>query len=185
MVSIAPKIETWKLDPSHTLVEFSAKHLMFSTVKGNFKNVDATVDWDGADFTKSTVEAKIEVASLNTGDDKRDGHLHSADFLHVEEHPTLTFKSTHIEPVKDDEFRIIGDLTIRGITRPVTLDATFEGRGLSPWGTEVAAFTAKTSFNRKDFGLNWNVALEAGGVLVSEQVKIEIHAELIKQQAAA
>ncbi len=185
MVSISPKIETWKLDPSHTLVEFSAKHMMFTTIKGNFKKVEATVDWDGADFTKSNVEATIDVASIFSGDEKRDGHLLSPDFFNVEEHPVINFKSTRIEPVKNDEFRIIGNLTVRGITREVTLDATFEGRGASPWGSEVAAFTAKTSFNRKDFGLQWNVALEAGGVLVGELVKIEIHAELTKQQAAA
>ncbi len=184
MVSIAPKTILWKTDPTHTLVEFSAKHMMISTVKGQFKKAEAQVNWDDTNVANSSVQATIDAASLVSGDDKRDGHLHSPDFLHVENHPIITFKSKRIEPKGKDEFRIIGDLTIRDITREVTLDTTLEGRAKSPWGTEIASFIAKTTINRKDFGLTWNVALETGGLLVSDTIKIEIHTELIRQQEA-
>ena len=172
----------WKVDPSHTLVEFSAKHMMFTTVKGRFNKIETEVDWDETDVTKSSVVAKIDAASLTTGDEKRDGHLRSADFLDVENHPTLTFKSIRVEAVGDNEYRVYGDLTIRDITKPVTLQTSLEGYGKSPWGTTVAAFEAHTEINRKEWNLNWNVALETGGVLVSDKIKIEIHVELIKQQ---
>lgn len=186
MVSTITKTTTtlWKTDPAHTLVEFSAKHMMVTTVKGQFKKAEAQVNWDEADFTNSSVEATIDSASLVSGEDKRDTHLRSEDFLHAENHPAITFKSKRIEPKGKDEYRIVGDLTIRGVTKEVALDTTFEGRAQSPWGTEVAAFAAKTAINRKDFGLTWNVALEAGGLLVSDTVKIEIHTELTKQQEA-
>jgi polyisoprenoid-binding protein YceI len=156
--------------------------MMITTVKGQFKTVDATVLWDESDITRSSIEASIDAASLVTGQDFRDNHLRSEDFLHTGEHPAIDFKSKRIEPKGDDKFQIIGDLTIRGITREVALDTSFEGRGIDPFGKEHAGFEATTKINRKDWNLNWNVALETGGLLVGDTIKIELHLELLKQQ---
>lgn len=172
---------TWQIDPAHTLVEFAAKHMMFSTVKGRFAKVSGTIVENTADPTHSSVEVEIDAASVDTREEQRDGHLRSPDFLHVENHPAITFKSTRVEPIGKDHFRVIGDLTIRGTTREVVLDTTANGQGVTPFGTQVAAFTAETSINRKDFGLTWNVALEAGGFLVSDTIKITLEVEAIKQ----
>ena len=174
----------WKIDPAHTSVRFSAKHMMISTVRGQFKSVIAEVDWDEQDVTNSSVVATIDASSLVTGVDMRDNHLRSADFLHVEQYPDVTFKSTRIEPKGDNEYKIHGDLTIRGVTKPVVLDTTYEGQGVDPYGNEHAGFTAKTTINRKDWGLEWNVALETGGVLVGDTIKIELEVELIKVKDA-
>jgi polyisoprenoid-binding protein YceI len=172
----------WVFDAAHSAVEFSAKHMMFSTVKGRFNTVDVQLNLDEDDLTRSSVDATIEVASLETNDPKRNQHLHSADFLEVDKYPNITFHSTRIESTGKDQFRVVGDLTIRDVTREVALDATLAGRGTNPWGAEVIAFEAKTSINRKDFDLKWNVALETGGVLVSDTVKIEIQVEASKQK---
>jgi polyisoprenoid-binding protein YceI len=171
---------TWTFDPAHTLVEFSAKHMMFTTVKGRFTSLSGTVVDVADDPTRSSVEVDIDAASITTGDPQRDAHLKSADFLDVQNFPTLTFKSRHIEGSRE-RFRVIGDLTIRGITREVTLEAEFQGSGTNPWGKTVAGFTASTEINRKDFGLTWNVALETGGVLVSDRIKITLEVEAIRQ----
>jgi polyisoprenoid-binding protein YceI len=173
---------TWTLDPAHTLVEFSAKHMMITTVKGRFHGVDATINLDEEDVTSSSVTATIDAATIDTGIEPRDNHLRSADFLDVENHPTITFQSKRVEGSLDGGLRVVGDLTIRGVTREVTLDVDFDGRGYGMKG-EVVGFTAETAVNRKDFGLNWNVALETGGVLVGDKVKITIHAQAIRQDA--
>lgn len=170
---------TWTIDNSHTLAEFSVKHMMISTVRGQFRNVTGTIELNEADFTQSSVNAEIEVASLTTRDDKRDAHLASSDFFEVETYPTITFKSTRIEKA-DDDYKVYGDLTIRGVTKPIVLKAEFNGIGTSPWGSTVAGFSADTQISRKEFGLEWNVALEAGGVLVGDQVKIHLEVEAIK-----
>ena len=170
----------WFADPAHTDVSFSAKHMMIATVKGRFTNVEASLELDEADFTNSTVEAKIDAASLYTGVDYRDNHLRSADFILAEQYPHITFQSTRIERTSEDQYNVYGDLTIRGVAKPVVLDATFEGRGLAHDSKEHIGFSARATVNRKDWGLNWNVALETGGVLVGEQVKIAIDLELIK-----
>ncbi len=170
----------WYADPAHTDVSFSAKHMMIATVKGRFTKVEATLELDETDFTNSTVEAKIDASSLYTGVDYRDNHLRSGDFILAEQYPNITFQSTRIERTGEDEYKVYGDLAIRGVSRPVVLDATFEGRGLAHDGKEHIGFSAKTTINRKDWGLNWNVALETGGVLVGEQVKIAIDLEFIK-----
>ncbi|HEY0068815.1 MAG TPA: YceI family protein [Chloroflexia bacterium] len=170
----------WFADPAHTDVSFSAKHMMIATVKGRFTSVEASLELDEADFTNSTVEAKIDAASLYTGVDYRDNHLRSADFILAEQYPNITFQSTRIERTGEDQYNVYGDLTIRGIAKPVVLDATFEGRGIAHDGKEHIGFSARATVNRKDWGLNWNVALETGGVLVGEQVKIAIDLELIK-----
>ena len=172
---------TWAIDPSHSLVEFGVKHMMFATVKGRFAGVRGRIDLNEADPAQSSVEVEIDAASIDTRDEKRDAHLRSADFFDAESHPVLTFKSTRVEPAGPDKLRITGDLTIRGITREVTLDATVNGRGVTPWGNEVAGYSAETQINRKDYGLGWNAALESGGVLVGDTVKISIEVEAGKQ----
>jgi polyisoprenoid-binding protein YceI len=174
-------VTVWQLDPAHTQVEFSAKHMMFTTVKGHFGKISGTIRLDEQDLSRSSVEAEIDAASLDTRVEQRDSHLRSQDFLHVEQHPVITFKSTQVEPAGDDQLKVTGDLTIRGTTRTVVLDTTLTGRGKTPFGTTVAGFEAHTAINRKDFGLTYNVALEAGGVLVSDTIKINIEAEAVLQ----
>jgi polyisoprenoid-binding protein YceI len=177
----APTTTTvWQIDPAHTSVEFSVRHMMVSTVKGRFAVIRGTITDVGDDPSRSSVEVEIDAASLTTNDDRRDGHLRSPDFLHAENHPTLTFKSKHISGTRD-AFTVVGDLTIRGETREVTLDVSFNGIGTSPYGQTIAGFSASTRLNRKDFGLNWNVALETGGVLVGDQIKVDIELEAVKQ----
>jgi polyisoprenoid-binding protein YceI len=171
----------WKIDPNHTLVEFAAKHMMFTTVKGHFTGVEGTIEADEADPANSSVEVTIDATTITTGVPDRDNHLRSADFLDVEHHQVITYKSTKVEPRGDNKLKISGDLTIRGTTRPVELDAELTGRGKTPFGTEAAGFAAKTRISRKDWGLNWNVALETGGVLVSDNIDITIEVEATKQ----
>lgn len=169
---------TWKIDPSHTTVEFSAKHMMITSVKGRFVEVEGTIIADDENLADSEVTATMKAASIDTRSDQRDGHLRSADFLDVEQFPEVTFRSTRIEGTKE-EFKLTGDLTIRGTTRPITLDVTFEGAGKDPWGGTRSSFSATGKFDRRDFGLTWNVALEAGGILVSNDVKISIEAQVV------
>jgi polyisoprenoid-binding protein YceI len=170
---------TWKLDPSHTTVEFSAKHLMISTVKGRITDIEGTIDIDEKDPRNSSVEATLKAASLDTRTDQRDQHLRSADFLDVEKYPEIIFRSTRIEGDKDS-FKLTGDLTIRDVTKPITLDVEFEGTGKDPWGGERVGFSAKGKFDRRDFGLTWNQALETGGVVVGNEIKISLEVEAIK-----
>jgi|SRR5579864_87778 len=173
---------TWQIDPAHTLVELSTRHMMFTTVKGRFTGVQGTIVDAFADPTQSSVEAEIDAASITTGDLQRDAHLQSPDFLDVAQYPTITFRSTRVEGSRE-QFRLIGDLTIRGVTRPVTLEAELTGTGKNPWGKEVAGFSATGQINRKDFGLNWNVALETGGLLVSDTVKINLEVQAVRQDS--
>lgn len=172
---------TWVLDPSHSLVEFSVKHMMIANVKGRFSKFEGSVTGDLPDLTTAEIAVTVDAASIDTRDEQRDGHLRSGDFFDVEKFPTLSFRSTRIERVSGDDYKITGDLTIRDVTKEVTLDATFEGTGKDPWGNERAGFSAETKVNRKDFGLVWNVALETGGILVGEQVKISVQAQAVKQ----
>jgi len=183
MVAQTPEtgIATWTIDPSHTLVEFSIKHMVFTTAKGKFTVAAGDVTWNEQNVADSSVKVTFDVASIATGDEKRDTHLRSADFFDAANHPQASFVSTKVVPQGGDGFLVQGDLTIRGIVKPVVLDATYNGRGKSPWGTEVAAFTAETKLNREDWGLTWNVGLETGGFVVGKDVKILIETELIKQ----
>lgn len=174
----------WTLDKAHTSIGFSAKHMMFTTVRGTFTSFDGTVNIDEQNPQNSSAEVTVQLDSITTNDDKRDGHLRSPDFFHVENHPTMTFKSTSIEGSDLNHFKLHGDLTIKGETHPIVLNVTKEGEGTSPWGTQVLAYSAEGTINRKDWGLNWNVALEAGGWLVSDQIKLTIDAELAPQPAA-
>ena len=174
---------TWTIDASHSLVEFSAKHMMITTVKGRIADVRGTLTIDESRPEASSVEVEFDAASIDTRADQRDQHLRSADFLDVERFPKITFRSRRVEGAAATEgatFRIVGDLTIRGTTREVTLDATYEGAGRDPWGGDRISFSATTKIDRRDFGLTWNAALEAGGVLVSNDIKIHIEAQAVR-----
>ena len=177
----------WELDPAHTTIEFAVKHMMFTTVRGRFTKFSGTLRVDESSPDFSGVDVDIEAASIDTGVADRDVHLRSADFLDVDNHPRITFRSTAVEGAhgKDgDHFRINGDLEIRGQVMPVTLEATFEGVGKDPWGKQRSGFAARTEIDRREWGLKWNQALEAGGVLVANKVKIEIEAQAVKQDVA-
>jgi polyisoprenoid-binding protein YceI len=174
-------ISTWAIDASHTTAEFGVKHLMVSTVKGRFSKLEGTVNLDESDITRSSVSVTIDVASVDTRDEGRDAHLRSADFFDVENYPTMTFKSTRVEPNGKDRLKITGDLTIRDITRPVVLESEFGGRGGTPWGTEVISYSAETTISRKDWNMEFNIPLDGGGVVVGDKVKISIEFEAIKQ----
>ena len=176
---------SWAIDPAHTTVEFAVKHMMFTTVRGRFNSFSGIVHVDERNPDKSRVEVEIDASSIDTKAPDRDTHLRSADFLDVENHPKIRFRSTRIEGAhskEGDRFKIIGELEIRGKALPVTLDATFEGLGLDPWGKQRAGFAARTEIDRREWGLKWNQALETGGVLVANSVKIEIEAQVVKQE---
>jgi polyisoprenoid-binding protein YceI len=172
---------TWTIDNSHTLVEFSVRHLMISTVKGRFGEVSGKVVADDADPARAQIEVTINAASIDTREAQRDAHLRSADFFDAENFPALTFRSTRIEKASGDDLKVTGDLTIRGTTREVVLDVTSEGRVTDPWGGQRAGYSAKTKIKRSDFGLTWNMALETGGVVVGDEIKIALEVELVKQ----
>lgn len=172
--------ETWNIDASHTLVEFGIRHLMITTVKGRFGGVEGTIKGNMDDLTDATVDVKIDAASIDTRDENRDNHLRSADFFEVEKYPHLTYKSTKVTKTGDDTYNIEGELTIRDVTKPVTLEATFLGKAVDPWGNEKVGFSAKGKVNRKDFGLTWNAPLEAGGFLVGDDVTIELEVQASK-----
>lgn len=173
---------TWTIDASHSSVDFAVKHMMFSTVKGSFTGFGGTIVLDEQNIENSTVTVEINPRSVDTRDEKRDEHLRGADFFGIEQNPTMTFVSTRIEADGDD-LKITGDLTMNGVTREVVLDAEFTGRGMSPFGMEVIGYTAKTTINRRDFNMSWNAALEAGGMLVSDDVKITLDIEAVPAQA--
>src|SRR5262249_30775124 len=171
---------TWAIDPAHTHVAFAVKHLMISTVRGRFSGVTGTVHTDEADPTKGDVGIEIDAATIDTREPQGDAHLKSPNFFAVDKFPNRTFKSTRVAG-SADEFKVTGDLTIHGVTKPVTLEVTSEGRAKDPWGGERAGFTATTSLKRGEFGLNWNQVLETGGFLVGDEIKISIDAELLKK----
>jgi len=170
----------WNIDQSHSTVGFSVRHMVFAKVHGRFKTWTGSLDLDEADFTKSKVEVTIDVNSIDTHDEKRDGHLKSADFFDAGTYGSMTFKGKKIEKTGGEEYKLTGDLTIHGTTKEVTLDVDYGGRGKDPWGGERVGFHAKGSVNRVDFGLKWNQALETGGVLVGEKVEISIDLEAVK-----
>lgn len=177
-------VTRWSLDPAHTQVEFKAKHMMITTVRGRFSGVKGEILVDEANPENSEVEVEIDARSIDTRVSDRDKHLRSEDFLDVERHPRITFRSTRVEGAHaepGDEFRIVGGLTIRGETREVTLDARYEGLGTDPWGGTRAGFSASTTIDRRDWGLKWNQALETGGILVSNDLTIELQVQAIQQ----
>jgi polyisoprenoid-binding protein YceI len=173
----------WNIDPTHTLVEFSAKHMMITTVRGSFGEVTGQIVADEANPDRSSVEVEIDASSIDTRVEQRDGHLKSADFLDVENQPKITFRSKRIEGAHKqpgDHFRVVGDLTIRGTTHEVVLDAVYEGTGTDPWGGERVSFSADAKIDRRDFGLTWNQALETGGILVSNDIKLHLEVQAVK-----
>jgi polyisoprenoid-binding protein YceI len=176
------RTSTWTLDPTHSIAEFSVKHLVVTTVKGRFREVEATLNIDEDNIENSSVTASIDVASIDTNLADRDAHLRSDDFFNAEQYPKIKFQSTRVEKAKGDKYMVHGDLTIRDVTRPVELDAEFEGEINDPWGNRRAAFTATTQISRKEFNVRWNQALETGGAVVSDNVKITLHIEAVEQK---
>lgn len=178
--TLEPLTQSWAIDPSHTQVGFAVKHLMISTVKGRFTNVSGTVE---VDLTSSQVDVSVSIdaTTVTTADEKRDAHLRSGDFLQAEVHPTLEFRGSRIDGNIEKKFTLVGDLTIRGVTRPVAVYVVNQGRVTDPWGNERVGYAATATMSRKDFGLEWNMALEAGGVLVGDEVRITIETELVRQ----
>ncbi|HJQ20775.1 MAG TPA: YceI family protein [Gemmatimonadaceae bacterium] len=176
-------VTTWTIDPAHSTVEFSVKHLMISSVKGRFGDVKGMVRLDEATPARSHVQIEIGIASVDTRAEQRDAHLRSADFFDAERFPTMTYTSKRIEGDARGKFKIIGDLTIRDVTREVPLEGEFEGRNRDPWGGERMAFVATGKVNRKEFGLNWNQALETGGWLVGDDIKLSIEVQLVLQKS--
>ncbi|ASO05219.1 YceI family protein [Arenibacter algicola] len=173
------KTTKWVLDPAHSEITFKVKHLMISHVKGAFKTFEASID--GEDFRSSNFNVTIDTGSISTNNDDRDAHLKSPDFFEVDQYPKITFASKSLKKVDDDEFKLIGDLTIKGTTQEIKLDTEFGGFMKDPYGNEKAGFSIKGKLNRKDFGLNWNAALEAGGVMVGNEIKINAEVQFVKQ----
>lgn len=167
-------LTTWNIDPAHTNIDFSVRHMMVSTVKGTFSDVSGTLSFDEESPEASSIEVQIGTASVNTNVGDRDNHLRSPDFFDVENYPYMTFKSTKIEVTGENAGKITGDLTIRDVTKEVTLEAEYFGQGKSPFGDIRAGFNGSTKINREDFGLTWNQTLETGGVLVGKEIKINI-----------
>ena len=175
---------TWKIDPAHTAAQFAVKHLMISTVRGEFKGVTGTVIWDDQDATKSTVDVTIDAKTVNTGEDARDKDLKSEKFFEVEKFPTMTFKSKRVEAAGAGKLKVTGDLTIHGVTKEVVLNVEGPTAAVKdPWGNTRVAASATTQVNRQDFGVKWNANMDGGGVVVGDTVNITIDMEMVKQAA--
>ena len=172
--------EIWQVDGAHSAVNLAVRHMVISKVRGHFGKWSAKLQLDTAQLTRSTVEVDIEAASIETGVADRDTHLRSPDFLDAAKYPTLRYRSRRVEAASKDRLRVVGDLTIREVTREVVLDVEYGGQGKDPWGNTRVGFTATASINRKDFGLTWNAALEAGGVLVGEEVTITLDVQFVR-----
>jgi polyisoprenoid-binding protein YceI len=174
---------TWQIDPAHTAAQFAVKHMMISTVRGEFKGVTGTITWDDSDVRKSSVNVTIDANTVNTGEPKRDGDLKSDHFFDVAEYPTLTFKSTKVEQAGAGKLKITGDLTIRGVTKSVVLDVDGPSASVKdPMGNTRSAISASTKVNRQDFGVKWNANMDGGGVVVGDDVNITIDLEMTKQK---
>ena len=178
------RIERWEIDSSHSSVHFSVRHLVIAKVRGTFGRWSGTVQAPDGDFSKATVDVTIDASSIATGVEQRDTHLKSADFFDVAQFPDLTFVGKRVQPRSGTDIDVVGDLTIKGITREVVLRVEQHGQAKDPWGNFRAAFTAKTSIDRQDFGLTWNQVLETGGVMVGDRVEIEAEIEAVKQVEA-
>lgn len=170
---------TWNLDKAHSEIEFKVRHMMISSVKGQFHDFDITVDSASEDVVNAGIEVNIQTDSINTKNEQRDQHLKSADFFDVETFQTITFKSTDIKKVADDEFNLTGNLTIRNVTKPVTFQVEFGGTAKDPWGNKKVGYTITGKINREEFGLTWNAVLETGGVMVSEDVKFQADIQFV------
>ena len=175
-----PAAGVYEIDKSHSMVEFVSRHLMVTKVRGRFSEFSGAITV-GETPQESSVEVTIDAASIDSRDEKRDAHLRSPDFLDVENHPTIEFRSTDIEVIDDERLRVTGDLTVRGVTRPVALDATFDGEFADPWGNQRIGFSAATEIDREEWGLTWNVALETGGVLVARRARLELTVSAVRK----
>jgi polyisoprenoid-binding protein YceI len=175
------KMTKWVHDQAHSEIGFRVKHLMITNVKGSFKEYNIDMETYGEDFADAKIKFSMNPASIGTGDEKRDAHLRSADFFDVEKFREITFVGNKIEKLNDETFKLYGDLSMMGITKKVALDVEFGGMMKDPWGNTKAGFTVSGKINRKDWGLNWNAALETGGVLVSDEVRINCDIQLIKK----
>jgi polyisoprenoid-binding protein YceI len=171
---------TWNIDLSHSAIHFSARHMVVSKTRGKFAKFSGSIQFDPKELSKGAVNVEIDPASVDTGDAQRDGHLKSGDFFEVDKFPTASFKSTKVVEKGEGKLQIVGDLSLRGVTKPVTLEASYEGSGKDPWGGERAGFTATTTINRTDFGVSFNKALDTGGLLVGEKVELLLEVEAIK-----
>ncbi|HEY8387799.1 MAG TPA: YceI family protein [Parasegetibacter sp.] len=172
----------WTLDPAHSELLFKVKHLMITNVKGEFRKFNATVETDGTDFSTGSVNVTVDASSIYTNNDDRDNHLRSADFFDVENHKEIVFTGTSLKKLDDENYKLHGNLTMRGVTKEVVLDVEFGGFIKDPYGNEKAGFSFSGKINRKDWGLNWNAALEAGGVMVSDEVRINGEVQFVKSQ---
>ena len=175
--------ESWQVDGAHSAVSLTVRHMVISKVRGRFTRWSAKLALDTADLARSAVEVEIEAATIDTGVADRDAHLRSPDFLDAQKYPSLRYRSRRVEALSKDRLRVVGDLTIRDVTREVVLEVEYGGQGKDPWGNQRVGFTATASLNRKDFGLTWNQALETGGVLVADRVDVEIELQAIRQAA--
>jgi polyisoprenoid-binding protein YceI len=175
----------WAIDSTHSEVQFKVKHMMISTVTGYFSKFDASVETEDENFETAKIDFTADLNSISTNNEQRDAHLRTSDFFDVENHPQITFKGNKLEKVSDDEYKLTGDLTIRGNTKPVTLAVDYGGMAQDPWGNTRVGFTLNGKISRKEFGLHWNAMTETGGIVVGDEVKLHINAEFIKQQAAA
>jgi polyisoprenoid-binding protein YceI len=176
--------ERWEIDSAHSGIHFSVRHLVVAKVRGQFTRWSGTLLAEGGDLSRATVGVTIDASSIETGVADRDTHLRSADFFDVAQYPELKFTSKRVEPKGADRYTVVGDLSLHGVTREVALDVEYAGRAQDPWGNERAGFSARTAIDRKEFGLTWNQALEAGGVMVGDRIEIELEIEAVKQQAA-
>ncbi len=174
----------WEIDPTHSSVEFAVRHMMVATVKGTFKKLSGHVDLNEANWQDSRIESEIEATSVDTGVVDRDNHLRSPDFFDVAQHPKIAFRSTAVEPAGEDSGRVHGELTIHGVKRPVTLDATYLGEIKDPRGDRRRGYSAETTLNRKDFGMTWNMVLDTGGVLVGDKIKVALNIETVEKAKA-
>lgn len=174
----------WVIDPTHSEIGFKIKHLMITNVSGKFETFEAEVQTEGDDFTTAQIEAKIPTASINTNNIQRDEHLRNSDFFEVDQHPEILFSSTKVEKVDEENFVVYGNLSLKGIVKPVKLDVEYSGATKDPWGNQKAGFVISGKINRSDFGLNFNAALETGGLVLGEEVKINSEVQLVKQAAS-
>jgi len=183
MTTTRTATSTWTIDPAHSAAEFAVRHMMVSTFKGHFRSLEGTVHLNEESPPSSSVTASIDVASVDTQNRDRDAHLRSDDFFNAERYPKMTFRSTRVEQIDGTNWKVTGELTVRDVTKEVVLDTEYEGRIVDPWGNERIGILARTEISRKEFGVRWNSAIESGGVVVGDKVRISLNIEIVRQQS--